>query len=352
MASVKAKFVSDPDSLLVAESEMKSFVSEGFAKFRANHQSKFTVEDVLRREGNVVPSFTNIEKWFTPEAFLGVSLVVEFGRTLPEPLKDAVLVALSAKMRSIGNVDVDVVRAEYSSKPRVNVDVSKLVSAQLRKMASGIAAMKRTHPDLGGAELIHLIEGSALAVDIEDNSIDFVITSPPYGVEALSYLRTHLLSYRSLASELDHDPYQTRDQTIGSEYLDAALVPEDPKVARASETFTEFFGGSEGGLDKKTLKRRAGMVQFFEDMHTMGERMSLWLKDRGRVAFVIGNKKLGQKVVPTDKIIIESFSASGLHLYDRLDHKLKTNNSNSQVPWQERIIQEEAILLFERRSHG
>jgi hypothetical protein len=95
-------------------------------------------------------------------------------------------------------------------------------------------------------------------------------------------------------------------------------------------------------------QRRAGMMNFFEDMHFLGRSMSRWLKNGGRVAFIVGNKRLGDSVIPTDQIIQESFEASGLRLYDSIRHKLKTNNSNSQVPWQERIIQEEAILLFER----
>jgi hypothetical protein len=185
-------------------------------------------------------------------------------------------------------------------------------------------------------------------MNLPEASIDAVVTSPPYGVEALSYLRTHLLSYRSLASELDHDPYEIRDQTVGSEYLEESNLPSELKVAAASETFREFFEALPDLADKKSRQRRAGMVKFFEDMHTMGERLAHWLKDGGRVAWIIGNKRLGDAIIPTDKIIEESFSVSGLKLYDIVRHKLKTNNSNSQVPWQERIIQEEAIMLFER----
>lgn len=349
MATVKAAFRPDPDELIQLAKRYTSFIEKHARAFKERHGGEFSIEDVLSRNGNAVPRFSNIEKWFTAEAFLGVSLTVEFAREQPSASKDAVLIALSAKMRSIGNVDVDVVRAEYSKRPRTNVDVGKLVAARLRKMSSDIAAMLRTHPDLGQSSSIRLIEGSALSVHLDEASVDFVITSPPYGVEALSYLRTHLLSYRALASELDHDPYDTRDQTIGSEYLGESELTNEPEIAKVSATFRRFFDSVESDpADKKMRQRRVGMMKFFEDMHTMGQRMATWLKDEGRVAFVIGNKRLGDKIIPTDEIIIETFASSGLHLYDRLHHKLKTNNSNSQVPWQERIIQEEAILLFRR----
>ncbi|QDM40650.1 helix-turn-helix transcriptional regulator [Altererythrobacter sp. TH136] len=349
MGEVKAKFPKD--------SKIISLLADSFeASFRAAEKiflekkgRSFNVADVLARKGNTVPSFANIEKWFTPEAFLGVSLTVEIAQSLNATERDLTLVALSAKMRSIGNVDVDVVRAEYSKVPREGVDVCKLVSRHLRKMASDVQKMAITHAStIGDAASIRLIEGSALSVDLPIASIDAVVTSPPYGVEALSYLRTHLLSYRSLASILRHDPYDVREQTVGSEYLEESVVPELLEVAGTSPTFREFFARPTETEDKKSRQRRAGMIKFFEDMHLMGIRLATWLKDDGRVAWVIGNKRLGDRVIPTDKIIEESFRANGLELYDVVRHKLKTNNSNSQVPWQERIIQEEAIMLFKR----
>ena len=94
--------------------------------------------DVLQRVGNQIPAFANHEKWFTPTALLGTSIAVEYAMTLSGYEREAVLLALSAKMRSIGNVDVDVVRAEYSKKPREKVDVRALVARHLKKMSKDI----------------------------------------------------------------------------------------------------------------------------------------------------------------------------------------------------------------------
>lgn len=353
MGSVKAGFDPDPDVLRKLADDYEFFFKERAAAFFCNHPDSFTVADVLSREANPVPSFSNIEKWFTPRAFLGVSVTVEFARAQKGYRREALLLALSAKMRSIGNVDVDVVRAEYSKKPRENVDVSKLVTRHLRKMAKDVSEMARSHSaSIGAPNSIRLVEGSALSIELLIESLDFIITSPPYGVEALSYLRTHLLSYRSLQSELNHDPYEVRDQTIGSEYLEEADLSIRLSVEAVSPTFRSFFSDQSDQTDRKMRRRRAGMMKFFEDIYQVGIKMSKWLKDGGRVAWVIGNKRLGERVIPTDKIIQEAFASCDLKLYKVIRHKLKTNNSNSQVPWQERIIQEEAIMLFERMHRG
>jgi DNA modification methylase/transcriptional regulator with XRE-family HTH domain len=351
ISKVKAGFDPNPSILTDLAQRYKTFMERELEGFMVSFPTDFTVPDIIGWSKNPIPHFANCEKWFTPEALLGVSLTMQFANLLAGFEKDALLVALSAKMRSIGNVDVDVVRAEYSRLPRRNVAVDRLVERQLKKMAGDIARITKTHHSLlGEPSSIRLIEDSALDVELEPASVDCIITSPPYGVEAISYLRTHLLSYRSLAKELKHDPYDTREQTIGSEYLEESELPVELEVARSSASFRDFFDKNTACKDKNGVKRRIGMMKFFEDMYVMGRRMAGWLKDGGQMAFIVGNKRLDDSVIPTDIIIQEAFRSSGLVMYDAIRHKLKTNNSNSQVPWQERIIQEETILLFRRES--
>ena len=91
------------------------------------------------------------------------------------------------------------------------------------------------------------------------------------------------------------------------------------------------------------------MMHFFDDMVNVAKLFRNMIRKNGKIAFVVGNKKIGDYVIPTAKIISEIFESFGLELYDTIGHKLKCNNSNSEVPWQERIIQDEFVLLFTRR---
>lgn len=350
MTRTKAAFPPEPRLLIDVARLFSAFYDERWNSFLKGRETmNLTHEEVLARKGNLIPAFPNVERWFTPGALLGTSITVEFGMSLKGFSREATLLALSSKMRSIGNVDVDVVRAEYRKQPREIVDVGRLVVQQLKKMAADIAASLSSHAGLIGTSTgIALHEASVLDVDLPNESVDFVITSPPYGVEAISYLRTHLLSYRSLVAHLRHNPYDTRDKTIGSEYITDSVQVSEHRAWRASPTCQTFFSAANGNVDSKYEARRAAMVQFFEDMLAVGERISRWVKNEGRVAFVIGNKRLGDRVIPTDTIVRELFSYCGFSFVEGIRHKLKTNNSNSQVPWQERIIQEESILIFRR----
>lgn len=325
---------------------------EGFLNGKDIH--KYTYEEIIARDGNSITSFSNYDKWFTKEALLGVSIVVEYILKVKNNkyISELIATALSAKMRSIGNVDVDVVRAEYRKTPRENVDVLKLVISHLRKMIRSIKEMNVSHNStIKNADTINVIESSCLSADIADNSISAVITSPPYGVESLSYLRTHLLSFRALEPLLGVDPYNFSQDVIGSEYLLEAnfdintlkVIKKSPECARF---FTKLLSKEE---IKGTRNRALMMLKFFEDMDNLVIKFSHWLKVGGKVAFVIGNKKISDSIIPTDKIITEIFEANGFTYISEISHKLKTNNSNSKVPWQDRIIENEFVIFYEKR---
>jgi transcriptional regulator with XRE-family HTH domain len=348
----KSEFPESTDSILKVANDFGAFYDDRFEAFIAGHPSSCSTDDVLQRAGNIVEPFTNIERWFIPEALLGVSITLEFARTLEGFERDLMHVSLSAQMRSIGNVDVDVVRAEYRKTPRAKVDVRALVTRALHKSATEIEHQLATHKDvIAGPDSVVIELASVLSeAGPADGTVDAIITSPPYGVESLSYLRTHLLSYRVMSKELGMDAYDWNDGAIGSEYLGGAdLDPYSLTVAHESETFRKFFGAMPDSPTGNDLKRIDMMMQFFEDMSAVTARMSVWLK-RGRpLAFVVGNKSLLGQIIPTDQIMREIFEAKGLAFDRAITHKLKTNNSNSSVPWQDRIIAEENIMLATKR---
>ena len=350
MTRTKAAFPPDPNVLLGLARDFISFHDTAWTSFVGMRDiASVSHEEILARKGNGILHFANVERWFSREALLGTSIAVEYGMAQEGFAREAVLTALSAKMRSIGNVDVDVVRAEYRKKPRTDVNVARLVSRRMTKMAGDISASLASHADLIGKEsdiLIH--EGSVLDIELGDGSVSHIITSPPYGIEAISYLRTHLLSYRSLVAHLDHDPYGTREKTIGSEYLVETEENAGVRAQGHSDTCGLFFRKNQQADNTKYSQRRAAMMQFCDDMLSVGQRMARWMKPNGQLAFIIGNKRLGDEVIPMDAIVTELFAACGLRPVDAIRHKLKTNNSNSQVPWQERIIQEESIILFRK----
>jgi transcriptional regulator with XRE-family HTH domain len=341
MSRAKVGFPADPESLRDLPERYEAY----YARRMRGRRMRPSAASIFKRFPCMEP-FSNAEKWFSPEAFLGVAITVDFACTLSGYEQDFLLTALSARMRSIGNVDVDVVRAEYRKTPREDVDVQKLVAAQVRRMIASIRASVASHDGLmeRDARLYDIVHSSVLDARLDESSVSAIVTSPPYGVESLSYLRTHLLSYRSLKHFLGADPYERHEAFIGSEYVDGGEMEPQGSVAwDVSPTFEEFFAELAAPRDRK---RHAMMVKFFDGLARVAERMHYWLVPGGHVGFVVGNKRLGERIIPTDAIVTEIFAAHGLAVERVVEHKLKTNNSNSQVPWQERIIQNEFVMMF------
>lgn len=352
MSRVKSQFPLEDIPILDVVNEYVDFYTKTWNSFISDSSiDDCSYEDIIGRPGNTIAYFSNIERWFTKQALLGTSITVEYIGLKKGYLKDFLTIALSSKMRSIGNVDVDVVRAEYRKTPRENVDVLKLVKNQALKMVSAISNTKSACRDtIKEAHGIEVIEGSVLQTSFPEKSISHIITSPPYGVESLSYLRTHLLSFRSLESILDVDPYNFGEGIIGSEYLDGDILDTASfKVKLCSRTYVVYFNELLDKAKKDIRKKRITMMmKFFDDICSVVEKFSTWIADNGMVAFIIGNKKIGESIIPTDKIIVEIFQHYGFELRNSIQHKLKTNNSNSQVPWQDRVIENEFILIFKK----
>ena len=352
ISRTKAAFPEDPSYLVEVQSDLRDFYLDRWDEVTAGRDtSALTHEWVMGRPGNPIPHFENIEKWFIPEALLGTSIVVEYLDQLDGYERDLLCTLLSSKMRSIGNVDVDVVRAEYRKTPRTSVDVLALMQRAFRKVLRDIEATSTSHAGLlSQPEDVVVVEGSTLGVDLYPESVDCIITSPPYGIESLSYLRTHMLSYRSLRAVLNRDPYAFDDQIIGSEYLSSGDLDWSDFVASGrSDSFHRFFESFSREDDPQPLRRRTNMMmRFFDDMAACADRFSNWLRPGAPIAFVVGNKRLGTELIPTDAIVTELFESAGLNFERSIQHKLKCNNSNSEVPWQERIIQDEYVLVFRK----
>ncbi|MBS0195450.1 MAG: helix-turn-helix domain-containing protein [Planctomycetes bacterium] len=351
LSRVKSQFPIDTTGIRSASTELSRWYKERWESLVGHTRGPLDHSRVIERDGNILPPFTNYNKWLTAEAALGISLTLEFAKRHRGYLREAILIALSSKMRSIGNVDVDVARAEYRETPRENVDVLKHVVGAMTKMADAISQSAETHSRMiGSAQSVSLVQSDVLRADLAPSSFDFIITSPPYGVESSSYLRSHLLSYRCLEPFLGVDPYDFGKHAIGSEYVhDGKPLSPDTTAWRTSPTLRKFFAPLiAGNAPRAILQRCEMMVQFFNDMSTLGSKFRAWLRPRGRVAFVIGNKRVGTDVIPTDAIVAELFEALGFTLERSIQHKLKCNNSNAQVPWQERVIQDEFVMLFRR----
>ena len=293
-------------------------------------------------EEYTIPDFPNKERWFNTDVLVQLSSLLSAICSLDDTVaRKFIFVAVSSSMRSIANVDVDVVRTEYRRKPRTNVDVLGIIRRKVRRMIQDLevyASLK-----LRQAEVTCKL-GDARKIDLPPSSVDFVISSPPYGIEAISYLRTHMLSYRVLAPVLGVDYKELGRRMIGTDFvMDWDLKSTNLMSATARSFFDNISRNS-----REERNRTDQMIQYYQDLEQALAEISRVLKPGGNAAIVIGNKKLLGKPLPTHRILEETAKELGLRTRSTLPVKLVCNNPTSHTPWSERMIRDEHIVFLSK----
>jgi hypothetical protein len=131
-------------------------------------------------------------------------------------------------------------------------------------------------PPVGGTR-VRL--GDARALRLEAQSIDAILTSPPY-LNAIDYMRGHRMSLVWLGYRLS-DLREIRARTLGSE--------RSPDLARANLAKSSAMMGEIGNLSS----RFRGMVErYVLDVHGMMAEIARVLKPAGIATLVVGNSCL------------------------------------------------------------
>jgi len=289
-----------------------------------------------------VPEFPNKEKWFNRDVLKNITLLLSAISRLDDvAARQFLFVALSASMRSLANVDVDVVRTEYRRRPRVGVDVMAVVGGKVHRMVDDLRTYTKMRfpPAKVSCRL-----GDARRLDLSSSSIDFAMTSPPYGIEAISYLRTHMLSYRVLAPVLGMGYDELARKMIGTEFvMDWNLTSRNLVSPTAQKLLYSYKRTT-----RQEKNRVAQMIQYFQDIEKSLCEIGRVLKPAGHAAIIIGNKKLLGRTIPADVILQETARHFSLNTRRVLPVKLVCNNPTSQTPWSERMIRDEHIIFLEK----
>jgi len=339
IASVKSRLDFPHKRLTTALASVESkFGHFGQIKFDNSEHA-----NSMRSSNYKIPDFPNKDRWFNGDVLFQLNSLLSAIQELDDELaKKFFLVAVSGTMRRIANVDVDVVRTEYRRTPRRNVNVLETVKQRIFRMARDLCTYARMQIPQADVECRL---GDARKLSLPSSSMDLVITSPPYGIEAISYLRTHMLSYRVLAPILKMDYDDLAKKMIGTEFvLDWNLNRTD----LISSTATRFFNSFGSDSTRQTSNRLAQMIQYYQDFEKVFSEVARVLRDRGHAVFVIGNKSLLGKTLPTNKIFQETAEHFGLRMRTDIKAKLICNNPTSRTPWSHRMIANEHILLFSK----
>ena len=192
-----------------------------------------------------------------------------------------------------------------------------------------------------GIDARNIFNNSDLAERMPDNSIPFIITSPPYG-SAQKYIRSSSLSLNWLGFVTPKGLRSLEEESIGREHL-----------------ITEPLCLSDGDLPEKysnliekisqTNKSRARITQkYLIEMKEVVKELARILAPNGRIVFVLGNNQVCGETLRNDEFIIHYFKKNGLKTRLVLIDDIKSRGLMTKRNRSASIISRETVLIFEK----
>lgn len=177
-------------------------------------------------------------------------------------------------------------------------------------------------------------------IPLQDNSIDLVLTSPPYGDSrtTVAYGQFSRLSLRWLGFEENVDK-----TSLGAK-------PKEIHLGLPSEILYKYIEK----IAYKDEKRAKEVFSFYSDLHTCIQAIAKKVKKNGYVCFVVGNRKVKGIELPTDKISADFFEHDGFKHQKTIiraisNKRMPTENAPSNIKGQkDYTMRYECIVILKK----
>lgn len=186
-----------------------------------------------------------------------------------------------------------------------------------------------------------LIKNNARA--LPSNSIDLVVTSPPY-LTAQKYIRTQRLELLWLGETSEDDISRLEKEIIGSERVSLKEIDfAEGTGIRSIDTLIEW-------ASSKSPQRAAMLFKYFLQMKQAMSEIHRVLKDEGYAIVVIGNNKVLGRAVGTYKLLIDVATFSGFELKLTLKDKIRGRGMITRRHNTGGLIKEEFIVVLRKEG--
>lgn len=176
-------------------------------------------------------------------------------------------------------------------------------------------------------------------IPLEDESVDLVITSPPYGDSktTVAYGQFSRLSLNWLGIQEDFDK-----RSLGSNKRDLSYLPSKILYELADK------------ISKADDKRAKEILFFYSDLFSSIEIIARKVKRGGFVCFVVGNRRVKGVELYTDRISVDFFSYFGFKhiktiVRDISNKRMPLQNSPSNIKGEkESTMNQEYVVILKK----
>ncbi len=291
-----------------------------------------------KETGIVVPALKNIERWFDDKAitdFLLFRQELNNNSELTEDVRDFIKTAMAAMLLEISHVEHN----------RVSLTIGKtrkpyegLAKPLLKKVGTMIDDLESLQGIRVGKFNSYNGDARTLSVLPEAEKFDFVVTSPPYP-NRFSYTREtrphmFMLDLVADASEVGNLEMNAIGGTWGkATWILKKPVPNlSPEVSKACRKYISK-------INDEMMQNY--VLLFFQNMFLHAQSLGPKMERNGKLAYVIGNSKIKEVLIPADEILAEIFNSTG-HFAATQIHRMRKRHSQTGLY--------EATVFFDSKS--
>ncbi|MDI6737252.1 MAG: DNA methyltransferase, partial [Nanoarchaeota archaeon] len=128
------------------------------------------------------PSFFNINFWFNPDVIIDLAIIKKNIENIKDKdIKDFFLIAFSETVRNVSNTRKREYKLYRMDREMLKKHKPDALEEFRNKLKDNIYAMKEFEKTKKKCQVQILKEDTRLKTSIPDNSVDLIVTSPPYG---------------------------------------------------------------------------------------------------------------------------------------------------------------------------
>lgn len=282
----------------------------------------------------VFPDFVNIGFWFTPKAIYSLQIIKNcINQSKNRDIKDFLLISFSETIRKVSNTRNGEFKLFRIKKDQILKNDTDVLKEFINILTKNISKMKEFNKILSVNNVqnkVKIIKGDTREIGnfrtIPNNSVDLVITSPPYGDSqtTVAYGQYSRLSLQWLDLEIDENAQ------VDIKSLDKSLLGGKPYKYKTQWSFlgSKTLTNSLEKISKIDSFRADDVFSFYIDLDKCLYGVTKKMKMNSYQYWVVGNRTVKGENLRTDTILAEMAEKYGLqHIYT-----IKRNIMNKAMP--------------------
>jgi len=295
------------------------------------------------------PQFKNLEFWFKNKVIIELAKIKKAIKEIRnKKIQDFFLVAFSETVRKSSNTkngEFKLVRIKKEDLEKYNPDVLEIFK---QKAESNIDRVKEFCRDVDKNTWAKIIFGdSSKNNGIKENSIDCIITSPPYGDSrtTVAYGQFSRLSGQWL------DIFDDPDNASG---VDKELLGGKAVTKLSHSLASNYLSESLKKIAEKDEKRAKDVLSFYLGLNDCLAQAYKMLKPKKYCCIVIGNRLVKQVRIPTDFIVVElaqkiGFTCEDIFVRNIPGKRMPIKNSPTNIAGElEETMTKESIVILRK----